>query len=391
MKAEIIHETETDLLQPVQKEMGYLKAGIFGPENSGKSYLAISLAIGAAKQIGRPKVGYYDSEKAVGYAKARVEAAGIQFFGRTTKSFADLCAIVLEAERKEYGALIIDTVTAPWEELCDTWLKSKGRSKLGMDGVQICKRTWRNEFTSLFNNSRLNIILCGRAAGVFDQEEDEDGEMEVQRVGTKMKTEADMGYEPHLLLEMKAARLSPKPGKKRSKIEKKRPRTVQFKCFVWKDKNMDERTTLTGREFFNAKYSDFKPHLDYIELGSNKDRGFRPGLDTREFFENPGRSWEHKARQRKILIEELDALLIKGGLDGRSDKTKLDRTKTLERFFGRSSRTWIEEGMSLGELSMAIDDLRLHLFPPPTPTNGETPLVPAPDSEDAAKAADEAY
>ena len=63
------------------------------------------------------------------------------------------------------------------------------------------KAMWR-EFTDRYVNSKLHVIMRGRAGYIWDDVEDEEGVKELKKVGTKMKAEVETGYEPSLLIEM---------------------------------------------------------------------------------------------------------------------------------------------------------------------------------------------
>jgi hypothetical protein len=67
-------------------------------------------------------------------------------------------------------------------------------------------------------------------------------------------------------------------------------------------------------------------------------------------------------RRREIALEELQALLIKSGYDGRSAETNKKRVELLEKHFGTSSKTAIEN-LPIRALETTIGQVKLELFP----------------------------
>ncbi len=150
----------------------YLKMGLMGFAGSGKTFTATETAIGLVKLMrdlgidqGRPMF-FLDTETGSDWVKPRIEAAGIDLYTAKTRAFADLLAAVSEAERLSC-LLLVDSITHFWKELCETYMKTKKRTRLQFDDWGFLKGEW-GKFTDLFVNSGLHIIICGRAGYEYD-------------------------------------------------------------------------------------------------------------------------------------------------------------------------------------------------------------------------------
>lgn len=97
--------------------------------------------------------------------------------------------------------LIIDSISHFWKEVQDSYKKSKHRNRLHFHDWGQIKDQW-GRFTDCYINSQVHIIMCGRAGYEYAYFEDEDGKKQLEKTGTKMKAESEMGYEPSLLMEM---------------------------------------------------------------------------------------------------------------------------------------------------------------------------------------------
>jgi AAA domain len=185
-----------NLLQPAKITSAYLKMGILGFQGGGKTKTAGKTAIGLYKYMqskgidctNRP-VAMFDTETGSDWLIPDFHAAGVPFVVAKRRSFADLLAVVKEAEAGA-SVLIIDSITHPWRELCESYMRKKQRTFLQMDDWGYLKgdHGWA-KFTDTFVNSKLHIIMCGRAGYEFEDYKDDNGKRQIEKIGTKMKTE----------------------------------------------------------------------------------------------------------------------------------------------------------------------------------------------------------
>jgi hypothetical protein len=168
-----------------------------------------------------------------------------------------------------------------------------------------------------------------------------------------MKAEGEFGYESDLLLEM----ILDRDDEGRKTINR---------CFILKDRS----DTMNGKMIDFPKFADFKPIIQTLNLGG-EHFGVDTTRDSQEVFGSPDFSRYEAQKQRDIALEELDAELVKSGLDGRSDAAKKARIAALETIFGTSSATAIKQ-MSAENIRRGIGRLKESTGPKdPTPTNGE--------------------
>src|SRR5262249_6385673 len=150
-----------------------------------------------------------------------------------------------------------DSITHPYREMIAAFLKKKNRSFLQIDDWQYLKgdHGWQM-FTNRYLNSNLHIVMCGRAGDDLEQYTDENGKRQLEKVGVKMKTESETGFEPSLLIEMKLI--------EQNSMEKAaRKRTFVNRAIVVKDR-WDQ---INGDEIDNPNFSDFLPHIERLALG----------------------------------------------------------------------------------------------------------------------------
>lgn len=343
------------LLKPATNSSAFLKAGILGFGGSGKTRTATEIAVGLCHYTNTKKAAFFDTESGSDYIIPRFKDAGLELYTHKGRAFKDLCDFIREAEQSEITALIVDSVSHVWRELQDSYKKRVKRNNLYMQDWGILKGQWQ-EFTDLYLNSKLHIILLGRAGYEYEHEENEaTGKKEMIKVGTKMKVEGEMAYEPSLLIEMEGLK---QPNGK-----------IINRAIILKDR----ADLMNGKTIDFPKFQDFLPVIQFLNIG-----GDHLGIDTKrnseELFDSPDRSYEERKRKHSILLEQLQEILVLQGLDGSSAQAKKDRTELLIKYFGSSSKTFIEEKLSLADLTNGIDSIRKHFAPTPVPAPVPPPV-----------------
>lgn len=322
------------LLKKAENQTAYLKVGILGFAGSGKTFTATNIALGLCDLTKNKKAAFFDTETGSDYMIKRFKKSGIDLFTHKARAFIDLCDVTKECEKEGICVLIIDSISHVWRDLMDSYLVkiNKGRSykkfkplkSLQFQHWGPIKNEW-GKFTDLYLNSKVHIIMCGRAGWEYDMTVDEDGNKELIKTGTKMKTENEMGYEPSLLLEMERAVLD------------KAKKTYTNRCTVIKDRS----DSLQGQQFDMPTFKDFLPAVQFLNIG-----GEHVGVDTsrtsEEMFNSPGTSITEYQKQIDILLEQIQETLILGGLDGRKQDVQKKRIEVLIKIFGTSSKTAIE-------------------------------------------------
>lgn len=353
------------LLQKAVNQQAFLKAGIFGEAGSGKTTTASYLAMAISNAHGNKKpVAFFETEAGSDFLIPKFEAEGIELLRIKSHSLADLLTAANEAE-SSCSCLIVDSISHVWEELCRAKLDAinKFRAKKNLyklDKLEFqhwadVKRAWA-VWTAKYLNSKLHIIVCGRAGGVWQFDtNDETGKKELQKVGSKMKAEGEFGYEPSLLIEMERVAKGGIAGsgwKHCAYVLKDRTDTINGLKFEFEK----PRNTYKIGDW-KATFKAFKPAIDSLNIG-----GEQMTIDTQRTSETlfPGQDGESggqmRAKQVDIALEEIEETikLLWPGSDATSKQTKI---LVLETLF--STRSWTAvQSKSLEDLQYSVRVLK---------------------------------
>ncbi len=353
------------LFKKASMQTAYLKMGIHGGPGSGKSMTACLIAIGLAQHVKAktgvlPPVFYLDTETGSDWTQDLFEEAGIDLDVAKTRAFINLKSAVTEAQ-KEQAILIADSATHFWQELTKAAVDSKRKrlrndyAKLSIEDIGELKSKWA-EFTELYINSKCHIIACGRAGSTFEMYEDEEGRKQMLEVGTRMAAEKTFAYEPSLVVEMFSdqMKMSRPKAKDGVKAGGKPQKVVQIRAVVLKDRGR----TLNGAEFASPVFKDFLPHIAKLNIG-----GEHVGVDQEAgsnalFPQSRPAITKH---DRKIIVEEIAALLDKHDLSGTGKEAKAQRHALMQKHFGTVAKTEIEEKIPTDDLRRAYDALHREL------------------------------
>jgi len=337
----------TSLFKPAEITSAYLKMGIMGKQGSGKSKTAAKVAIGLVKLLRKKGIDYaskpvafFDTETGSDWLIPDFEAAKVELVVAKKKSFADLLAAMRWAQDNA-SALIIDSITHPWRELLESYMKKKQRSFLQIDDWSYLKgdHGWA-QFTDLYVNSKLHIIMCGRAGDDLEQYTDENGKRQLEKIGVKMKTEGETGFEPSLLVLME-------------REMNQRTNAVTHRAYVVKDRS--ER--LDGDEFDNPNFENFLPHIELLNLGGGHV-GVDSSGDSQHILKIEKRDWQPV--QRRIAVDEIQTLLVLH-IPGQAAADKKRKLELVRKHFDNKSWVEIEEVMALPDLRKGYDALHQEL------------------------------
>lgn len=356
----------SSLLQPARPEAAFLKMGIYGQAKAGKTFTAASILMGFHKFMKSDKpIAFLDTETGSDYIQHRFKEAGIPLMVAKTRAFKDLLEITDEAEKTCF-ALLVDSITHPWDELMSSYQKQNNLSRITLRHWIPIKAMWR-EFTTKYVNSKLHFIVCGRAGDVWDETEDENGEKELRRTGTKMRTEKELGYEPSLLVEMEAVQASVKFGS-----------AIINRAYV----KGDRFNVINGQIFDNPTFETFLPHIQLLNLGG-EHKALEPDRTSVGIFDDSNRG-EKRMITRDILLEEIEGY-IKLLHGGQSEADKTARTKiVMELTGGRPSWTAVTQ-MRVEELQVARDIVKAKVYEREAGRDITTDPAPAATAEPAKK------
>lgn len=324
------------LLKPAKVEMAYLKAGILGFPGSGKTRTASDLAIGISKKLGDGKpVAFFDSESGSDFLVPRFDREKIELFTIKSQSFSDLLASGKEAETA-CSVMIVDSISHVWKELCESYRRRRKINKLQFQHWADIKSEW-SAWTQFYLNSKIHIIVCGRAGYEYDFDINEDGTKELIKTGTKMKAESEFGFEPSLLIEMERAERSAEVGSgwiHRAHILKDRTDSINGKSYDFKSAEQK------AGDWINT-YKPFEPVLKFLNIGG-EHRVIDTTRNSEERFNERGEGeYRQEQTRRQIAIEEMGGILD-ALWPGSTAAAKLLRATAVFEIFGTHSKTKVE-------------------------------------------------
>lgn len=316
-------------LKPLGQGVGHVKVGLYGKAGSGKTHTSILFACGIRKHFGlEGPIGFFDTETGSEYvASMAKEATGLDPVGFKSRALSDATEFLRECEKVGVAVAIIDSVSHLWKEIMDSYLKqtNEARVKAGRNPLTKLsfadwgpiKQRW-GVFTDLYLNSKLHIIICGRAGAIWEYEDVEDtGKKELIQTGTKMKAEGEFAYEPSLLAELERVQ----DGKK-----------VCRRMTVIKDRFR----VLDGKEFDNPTFESIAPHVRMLKSGASNtvDTARQTPMNVDE---SGDAEWQREKRNRIIFSEEIQGL-ITVHFPGQSALDKKAKAEVIFRALG--TRSW---------------------------------------------------
>ena len=186
------------------------KVGMYGGGGSGKTLTATLLAIGLSKELhNHAPIKFFDTEDQADFIDPICRAEGVPLSVVKSRSFIDMRDAHRSAADEGCCALIVDSYSHPPRELEEA-LKQKldyvGR-RLPFQHREQIFTIW-GEWVREMRSSPLHVFLNGRLSWEWDEEDDDAGDARPVKIGTKMRGDADAGYEPDLLIEMDQIRTS---------------------------------------------------------------------------------------------------------------------------------------------------------------------------------------
>jgi hypothetical protein len=346
----------------------HLKAGLMGLAGSGKTFTASSIAIGLVgymRERGaqvKNQAAFIDTENGAAWVLPRFKAAGIELMVARTRSLTDLRDGIRWAVDNA-DCLIIDSITHFWTLFCDEYAVKKNRRRgLEFSDWNAVKREWRENFTDLYLNSPLHIVMCGRQGYEYDMQVNDAGKKELVKTGVKMKAEGETGFEPSLLVQMEQDQT----------LRDGSISQIERVAYVLKDRS----THLDGMTLRDPTFESFLPHIKTLDIG-----GAGVSIDTTRnnaelLNEDGDPQWKHRETQREIALEEIGEELSKMS-PGQTEAAKTGRKELMDKYFGTRSWKAVEQ-LKLPELQEARSriwlDSRGHKY-------GEQPAPTEPANE----------
>jgi hypothetical protein len=345
-------------------QMAFLKMGIYGEAGTGKTFTSMRVAIGLHRFVKSDKpVFFFDTETGSDFVRDKIEAeTGQKLRVAKTRAFSDLIK-GLDEEVPPGSIVLIDSVTHFWNEIIESFMKKNNISRLTLRHWQPLKTMWR-EFTDRYVNSKLHIIVAGRSADKWEEVEDEDGSKELRKVGTKMRTETEMGYEPSLLVEMQLVQDSARVGS-----------TLTHRAWIRKDRF----DLINGQHFDDPGFEVFLPHIERLNLGG-EHKAIEEGRNSQALFNNSSNLGESRMLRKEILLEKITNEIRKL-FPGQNEKDKAARIALMEEIFGTNSwteiSTFLKQDILEKGLETLVQKVQLAVEPVPVPAPIPAEVKPA--------------
>lgn len=336
-----------DFLQDAEASLAFAKAGFYGEAGAGKTYTATKVAIGLALLDDPPApIAFFDTEGGSHFMRRMCRDAGVRLQVAKARSFERLMRFMELIEAR--GAVgIIDSISHPWEDLLRSYAKKLGRE----DGFEfqdwgVIKPAWA-EFTAKFLTCECHVIVCGRAAPVWEYVYNKARDkMELQSHGSRMKTEKETSYEPSLLVEM---------VRRVRRDDRGKPKGFDRVAIVMKDRS----DQMDGAEIVNPTFDSFRPHFDDLDLGGSHNPTDTVS-DSQDMFDRPENPANRRI-EREIELDKIKAVMAKADINSRSVAGKREMIGLLEMCWGTSSWKEIEKRVTLELLRAGREKLEDHL------------------------------
>jgi hypothetical protein len=322
------------ILQKLGNGQGYLKAGLLGFAGAGKTMTATKIAVGTRaffKEDG--PIAMFDTEGGSEYIAEIVRSAtGKDMVGVKSRSLDDLLEVGQECVKSGVSVLIVDSMTHVWRDVVDSYLAEVNRQRAGRN--QGPRKTlefqdWGpikakfGQWTDFYLNSKLHIIIAGRAGWDYEEEKNEQGKKQLVKSGTKMKTESEFGFEPSLLIEMEM--IDERSGGKKSGVVSRMATVIK-----------DRFAVIDGKQFKNPKFEDFLPHIERLKPGAHTDIDM--SLKTTHDVDETGDAQYYRERKtREILCEEIQGELTAAFPGQSADEKKIKVDLIFNAF---NTRSW---------------------------------------------------
>jgi hypothetical protein len=346
------------LLQKAKVEQSAAKVGVFGRQGSGKTTTAALMAMGLSKTYhGGAPIAFMDTENGSDYLVPIFEQEKVELLVIKSRSFKDMGDGLKEAQVRGCCAYLVDSYTHPWQELTSTFKAKSRRNKLEFHHMDALKTLWRDRWTDPMLNSPLHCILSGRLGFEWGNETDDEGNEKLIKLGTKLKSENEAGYEPSLLIEMESYENQEKrAGRKRGNfvhratVLKDRWRSLNGCQFSWPV--MNSYKVGDWEKVFKA----FIPHWSKLAIGVEQ-KAVNASRNSSDLIPEPGQTSGQVWQQRRVVAAEEITGILAHIWPGQTANEKKIRQGILHNLFGTFSWTAIEAA-SVEKLERGVQILR---------------------------------
>lgn len=192
-------------------EQAYLKAALYGPPGSGKTFTALLVAEGLAA-VSNKRVAVVDTERGTDFYAQTIAARtthpeAFDFDALYTRSLTETLQAVRSLDLATHGVLVLDSITHLWEAAIAAYRGKMTRAgTIPMYAWGQIKKPYK-DLMQILLNAPVHVLILGRQGNEFS-EDDTTGE--TKAIGVKMKAEGETPYEPHILVRMECVKQSRK-------------------------------------------------------------------------------------------------------------------------------------------------------------------------------------
>ncbi len=236
------------MFSKAEPQQAFVKASIYGPPGSGKTFTALLFAEGLAERDGK-RIAYVDTERGTDfYAQSvpnrQVHPEAFDFDAIYTRSLYEISEAVASLDPEQHSVVVLDSMTHLWEAAIDAYTGQRtSADTIPFHAWGPIKKPYK-DLVKYLMGERFHIFIIGRQKNVFE----DDAEGNIKKVGVAMKAEGETPYEPHICLRMDAR-----------VVEKDTTRTA-YMCYVEKDRT----GVLAGRTFADPTFKMIEPILPLL-------------------------------------------------------------------------------------------------------------------------------
>jgi hypothetical protein len=182
-----------------------LKLALYGPAGSGKTFTALLLSEGLARQCSR-HVAVLDTEQGTAfYSQAvptrKAHPQAFDFDVLHTRSVTEALAALHALDPADYGVIIVDSISHIWDACRNAYCgKLTKHGGIPLHAWSNIKKPYR-ELMNLLLSLPVHVIFCGRQG--IDYGEDQ-GTGELKQIGFRLRAEGETGYEPDILVRLES-------------------------------------------------------------------------------------------------------------------------------------------------------------------------------------------
>lgn len=278
-----------------EPKQAFLKVSIYGPSGSGKTFGTLLMAEGLAHREGR-KIAYIDTERGTDFYSQEVKTRQVHpnafvFDAVYTKSLDESAREIYALDPKEYGVIVIDSMSHLWQSTMDAYTGKRTKiDSIPMHAWGKIKAPYKRLISWLID-APFHVFILGRQQNVFDT--DDSGEM--KKVGVRMRAEGETPYETHINIRMECER-DPNDTTRST-----------YRAFIEKDRT----GVLSGRTIANPSFKTIEPILPLLGSVQGKTMTQEEAAEMDAVLEDKEEEREvEKAKNSSLMKNDISNAMI---------------------------------------------------------------------------------